>query len=453
MTYPDWVLKHKTRGTELRKIRDKYYMYNITSKWDPVRKKARKVTLGQVGVITQEHGLVPTGMMRKGKIPKGKSILRDEFAREKFAEGFIDDFTKIDDPRSSRNQLYSIAEIFLVTFCAALCGAEGWQDIEDYGKMKLDYLRQYLDYRNGTPSDDTIRRFFRAINPEGFEKLFRGWISDLVKKEDIKVIAIDGKSSRHSFDGDNKMLHTISAFATDVRMVLGQEKVSEKSNEITAIPRMLEWLDVQGHIVTIDAMGCQYEIANKIIEKTGDYIFALKGNQGALSADVELFFKDKNEAETDFPSYTDYDKGHGRVETRQCWVVSDVVWLRDMHPDWQSIQSIVQIDSTREIKDKITKESRYYISSLKTTPKQMLANIRSHWAIENSLHWVLDMSFNEDQSRIRKQNAPYAMAIIRHIASNLLQSVKKERQSIKRLRKMCGWSNETLDTVIAKKFS
>ena len=309
-------------------------------------------------------------------------------------------------------------------------------------------MRQYLDYGNGIPSDDTFRRFYRNIDPDEFEKLFRKWVDGIAKKADVKVIAIDGKSSRRSFDEDTKMLHVISAFATEARIVLGQEKVSKKSNEITAIPEMLKWLDVKGHIVTIDAMGCQFKIANQIIKKGGDYIFSLKGNQSKLSEDVTAYFETKGDANT-IANHVDHDKGHGREETRECWVVDDVEWLRKKHSNWPSIRSIIKIHSIRKSK-KTTNETKFYISSLEDTPKQILKSIRSHWAIENSLHWVLDMSFNEDYSRIRKGNAPYAMAIIRHVAINLLQLAKTEKQSIKRLRKMCGWDVNTLDLVLSK---
>jgi predicted transposase YbfD/YdcC len=256
---------------------------------------------------------------------------------------------------------------------------------------------------------------------------------------------------RRSGDKDTKMLHVISAFATEARLVLGQEKVSEKSNEITAIPTLLTWLDVKGHVITIDAMGCQVTIANQIIQKGGDYIFSLKGNQGRLSEDVVTYFDDQAIVAT-IASHVDYDKGHGRIETRECWIVHDVEWLKKRHPKWSSIRSIIKIRSVRESKER-TQEVRYYISSLTDTPEQVLKSIRSHWAIENTLHWVLDMSFNEDYSRIRKGNAPYAMAIIRHVALNLLQLAKTKSQSIKRLRKMCGWDNHTLDLVIRKNSS
>lgn len=365
---------------------------------------------------------------------------------------FLDNFETIEDPRSERNQLYPLSEILLVTFLAVICGAEGWQDIENYGKAKVEYLRKFLAYSSGVPSDDTIRRLFRSINPEYFKQIFCDWVKSIANVIDAKVIAIDGKSNRRTHDDGKNMLHVVSAFATEARIVLAQEKVSDKSNEITAIPKLLELLDVKGHIVTIDAMGCQYAIANKIVSKEGDYIFSLKGNQGSLLDDVILCFNTPSHKNTMISS-TEYDKGHGRIETRECTVCNDVQWLREMHSNWSTINSIIKIHATREFKDKdkTTEETRYYISSLKnTTPEAASLAVRQHWGIENSLHWILDMSFNEDYSRIRKENAPHVMAIIRHVALNLLQSNKPKRQSIKGLRKICSWDDSTLTQIISK---
>lgn len=475
MIHPEWATKYKTKNTELRLIRGHYYLYKITSVWDPEKKRTKKVTLESLGTITQAYGLIPKGMSKKGPPAKGTSPLK--YASEK--SGFLDSFGAIDDPRSNRNQLHNIEEILLLTLCAVICGAEGWQDIEDYGKAKLHLLRQYFDYNNGIPSDDTIRRFYRAIDPSAFEKMFKEWVQGLANITQTKVItigaeqsvtlpesspqdlgndqviAIDGKSSRRSFDGNGNMLHMVSAFATEARIILGQEKVVDRSNEITAIPKLLHWLDIKDHIITIDAMGCQYALADLIVSKGGDYIFSLKGNQGSLSSDAQLYFED-----ADIPkpqSYTSYDKGHGRIETRECWVVTDVEWLKKLHPKWGTIKSIIMVKSTREVKikgkTKITTENRYYVSSLTLPATRILKAIRSHWAIENTLHWVLDMSFNEDYSRIRKENAPHIMAIFRHIALNLLQAAKKERQSVKGLRKLCGWDDGSLQNVLASKSS
>lgn len=453
MAHPEWVLKHKIPNSEIRNFNGKYRLYAITSKWCPEKKRTKKVTLKQIGIIDKEFGLIPTGMSRKGRVPKGESKLKS------LETNFLDHFKKIEDPRLQRNQIYTVAEILLVTLLAVICGAEGWSDVENYGKSKIEYLRCYLPYENGIPSDDTVRRFFRAINPDYFKEIFSKWVQHIANVVNAKVIAIDGKSSRRTFDKDSDMLHMVSAFATEARVVLAQEKVSNKSNEITAIPLLLNLFDVKGHIVTIDAMGCQYAIANKIVDKGGDYIFSLKGNQGSLSEDVKLFLSAPNTKKTCLTA-TDYDKGHGRIESRTCFVSSNVEWLHKEHKNWNTIQSIIRIDSIREVTEKaakkITQETRYYISSLKDpTPQAALKAIRDHWAIENTLHWTLDMSFNEDYSRIRKENAPQVMAILRHIALNILQQgklkqKKHKRQSIKGLRKMCAWDNDTLSEIVSK---
>lgn len=456
MAHPDWVLKHKVPNSEIRNFKGKYRMYAITSKWDPEKKRTKKVTLKQIGIIDQEFGLIPTGMSRIGKVPKGESKLKSAAPLE---TNFLDHFEVIEDPRLQRNQLYSVSEILLVTLLAVICGAEGWQDVENYGKLKIDYLRCYLPYACGIPSDDTVRRFFRAINPDQFKEIFSQWVHCIANVVNAKVIAIDGKSNRRSFDGDGNMLHMVSAFATEARVVLAQEKVADKSNEITAIPLLLDMFDVKGHIITIDAMGCQYAIANKIVSKEGDYIFSLKGNQGSLLENVEPFFS-TSDAKKKCLKFTEHDKGHGRIETRTCFVCNDIEWLHQEHKNWQTIQSIIMIDSTREVTErgakKITQEVRYYISSLKNpTPQVALRAIRDHWGIENTLHWTLDMSFNEDYSRIRKKNAPHVMAMLRHMALNILQQgklkqQKHKRQSIKGLRKMCSWDDDTMSEFVSK---
>lgn len=451
MAHPEWALKHKVKNTELRKFGDKYYLYSITSKWDPEKKRTKKVTVKLLGNITEADGFIPTGMRKKGRIPKGTSPFKNPPEMLSKKANFMDQLSKINDERSEKNLLHSVSEILLAALCSVLCGADGWQDMEDFSNAKIEFLKQYFPYDHGTPSNDTFRRFFRVCDPGTFEKLFRNWVAEIVKIEKPQVIAIDGKCSRHSFDTDQKMLHMVNVLATESLVVLGQEKVDEKSNEITALPKILEWLDVKGHIVTIDAMGCQYGVANKILEKGGNYIFSLKGNQGNLLDDVALYFQKENMINA-IP-LIDYNKDHGRIETRKCWVENDVQWLKEMNKNWSSIQSIVRIQSTRDIKDVVTVEDRFYISSLQEKPENMLQNIRSHWAVENSLHWVLDMTFFDDQSRIREGNSPHIMAILRHVAFNLLQLVKTEKVSIRRLRNMCGWNLNLLEEVISKKIS
>lgn len=451
MPHPEWALKHKVKNTELRKRGDNYSLYQITSKWCPQKKRTKKVTVKHLGTISEEHGFIPTGMKRRGRIPKGESPFKNPPEAEKKETKFMDEFSEMNDDRSEKNQLHSAPEILFLALCAILCGGDGWQDMEDFGQIRIDFLRQYFPYKNGAASNDTCRRFFRACDPGTFEKCFRDWVANIVKIDRPQVIAIDGKSSRHSFDDDKKMLHMVNVLATENRIIMGQEKVDEKSNEITAIPKILEWLDVKGHIVTIDAMGCQYAIAEKILEKEGSYIFSLKGNQGNLCDDVIDYFNHKKFVNEEM--FIDYDKGHGRIETRKCLVSHDVQWLRDRNKNWSSIQSIICIESTREIKNTISIERHYHISSLQETPKKMLESIRGHWSIENSLHWVLDMSFFDDQSRIRDGNAPHIMAILRHVAFNLLQLVKTDKLSIRRLRKMCALCPDLLEKVIEKKSS
>jgi predicted transposase YbfD/YdcC len=371
---------------------------------------------------------------------------------EKELLGFIDFFRTLPDHRIERRKLHSVEEILLVTFCGVVACCDGWEDIELFGKTKIDFFKKHLPFVNGIPSDDTLRRFFRVLDPKIFEAYFIDWLKSFNIDLENKVVAIDGKTSRRSFDGDNKPLHLLSAFASEIGLTLGQQKVADKSNEITAIPKLLELLDIAGAIVTIDAMGCQHEIAKKILSKNADYLLALKGNQGQLHSDVNLFFE-KRPIVSKFVSYKQVDGGHGRIETRVCTVTEDIGWLKINHPQWTDLRSIVEIESVRELKDKIATEKRYYISSLAADPKHTLEVIRQHWGIENSLHWVLDVCFGDDQSRIRKGNAPGNIAVIRKCALNLLQKIKQDRprSSIKRLRKLAGWDAGFLDTVLSTK--
>lgn len=294
--------------------------------------------------------------------------------------------------------------------------------------------------------------FFRQLDSERFQEVFVGWMQSLNPIIADKVVAIDGKTARHSFDGDPKnALHMVSAFAAEARLVLGQQSVADKSNEITAIPKLLDMLALEGAIVTIDAMGCQHKIADKILLKNGDYVLALKGNQGTLHDDIKSFFEDRvlqNQCQT----CTQTDAGHGRIETRTCFVTDDIKWLQDRHPHWQSLHSIVAIHSTVEIAGVISTETRFYVTSLPPNPDKLLKAIRSHWAIENTLHWTLDMTFLNDQNRSRKDNAPANIMILQHIALNILQQNKPKRGSISGLRKTLGWNDRKLLNIIASSF-
>jgi len=372
---------------------------------------------------------------------------------EKELLGFLDFFKKIPDHRIERRKLHRVEEILLVTFCGIIAGCDGWEDIEFFGKTKIDFFKKHLPFDNGIPSDDTLRRFFRALDPKVFESCFTEWVKSFQIDLKSKVVALDGKTERHSFDGENNPLHLVSAFASEVGLVLGQEKVADKSNEIKAIPKLLDILDLENAIVTIDVMGCQHAIADKILDKGADYLLALKGNQSQLHDDVKLAFE-KRYKKGKYISCEEVDGGHGRVEIRNCAVTKDIGWLTERHPQWKGLCSIVEINSTRIIKKISTNEKRYYISSLEPDPNNMLTAIRQHWGIENRLHWILDVSFGADQSRIRKGNAPQNIAVIRKCALNLLQQIKKDmpRASIRRLRKLAGWDEDFLNTVLSIKF-
>lgn len=367
--------------------------------------------------------------------------------------GFIDFFKEIPDHRVDRRKLHSVEEILLVTFCGMIAGCDSWDDLELFGEMKLEYLRKYLPYENGIPSDDTLRRFFRVLEPERFESCFIKWVKSFQLDLAEKIVAIDGKTSRRSFDGDNKPMHLVSAFASEIGITLGQLRTAEKSNEITAIPELLDLLDIAGAVVTIDAMGCQTKIVDKITERGADYLIGLKGNQETLKEDVDTFFE-KPPKKAVFRDAVEYDKGHGRIETRSCKVTDDIEWLRKRHPCWEGLNSIIEIKSKRAIKDKVSEETRYYISSLPAEPNKILHTVREHWGIENKLHWVLDVAFNDDQSRIRKGNAPRNIAIIKKTVLNMLQIIKKDmpRVSLKAMRKMAGWEHSFMDTVLKAKF-
>ena len=367
--------------------------------------------------------------------------------------GFIDFFSKVPDHRIERRKLHRVEEILLLTFCALVAGCDGWDDIELFGETKLDFLRRYLPYKEGVPSDDTLRRFFRVLDAELFEACFVEWVKSFQLNLESKVVAIDGKTSRRSFDGEIRPMHMVSAFVSELGIVLGQLKVDDKSNEITAIPKLLELMDLAGSIVTIDAMGCQTKIAEKIIDRKADYVLGLKGNQGQLQEEVVLLFKNKP-SQVKFAHEEECDKGHGRLETRRCTVIEEIEWLKERHPDWKGLRSVIEIESIRDIKGVISTEKRYYISSLAAEPSSCLRAVRQHWGIENKLHWVLDISFGDDQSRIRKGNAPRNVAIIKKTVLNLLQIVKKDmkRISLKRMRKLAGWSDHFLNTVLAAHF-
>jgi len=362
---------------------------------------------------------------------------------------FLDHFENLEDPRIERKKLYPMSEILFTTLCAVISGAEGWQDVENFGKSKINFLKQYLPFKNGIPSDDTFRRFFRAVNPKKFQENFLNWTNSL-NLEKGEIISIDGKTSRRSHDKDQKALHLISAFASEARIILCQKKVDGKTNEITEIPNLLNWLDLKGSIVTIDAMGCQTKIASQIINQEGDYVLALKGNQSNLHDEIINYFeqaKEYGDNGTDYEIFKEENKGHGRKEIRKVFVTDKIDFL-PQKKEWKNLKSIICISSERIVNNKKSTENRYYITSLSPLAQKLGKIIRNHWSIENSLHWVLDVSFGEDQSRIRKGNGPENMAILRHCAINMIRRYKSKRQSIKGLRKQAAWDEKILKGIL-----
>ena len=321
---------------------------------------------------------------------------------------FLCYFDDLEDPRIDRKKLYPLTEILFIVLCGSICGAQSWRDFVTFGEEKHDYLKRFLPFDNGIPSKNTFARVFSSLDPESFKRCFITWVQSfqLAIKE---VIAIDGKTLRKSFDKAScqSAIHMVSAFASATKLVLGQQKVNDKSNEITAIPKLLDLLALNGKIVSIDAMGTQKKIAKKIRQKKADYVLSLKGNHSTLHDDIRLFLsseiaKSKDSKVVDY--HEEYDKGHGRIEHRKCYVSDQIGWL-EQRTDWCDLRTIAMVESHVTTGDKITVEQRYFISSLLPDAKQVSESIRSHWAIENSLHWVLDVTLREDDSRVRKDSS------------------------------------------------
>ncbi len=358
-------------------------------------------------------------------------------------------FASIPDPRIDRRKLHKLSDIFFITLCAVICGADDWVSIALFGRSKEQWFTQVLGLKHGIPSHDTFGNVFAAIDTEQFSQCFSRWAADLADLSAGEVVAIDGKCLRRSLDSasDKAAIYMVSAWATENQLVLGQQKVDSKSNEITAIPKLLMQLDIAGAVVTIDAMGCQTQIAEQIIEQKADYLLSLKGNQGTLHEDVKLFFESANTCPP--VGHESYDGGHGRIETRTVQATSNISWLRKLHPHWPQLTSIIAVTALRECKGKTTKETRYFISSMDATdPKRLGQIVRAHWGIENNLHWVLDHAFREDDQRMRKGCSDANMAVVRHIALNLLKTEKTAKVGVKNKRLKAGWVEDYLLRVV-----
>lgn len=364
---------------------------------------------------------------------------------------FIDYFRDMPDPRQQGKVQYPLDEILLLCLLAVLAGAETFTDIARFGSKKLGLLRRFRPFSDGTPAHDHLGDIFATLDAEKFQRCFVAWVA-AESGVPSDVIAIDGKTARRSGSkkGGKAAIHMVSAFAARQRLVLGQVKVGEKSNEIIAIPKLLDMMAIEGAVVTIDAMGCQREIAGKIIDKKADYVLALKGNQGSLREDVELFASEQKAngfKDTTISQHRTVDGDHGRIETRTTIVIQNVAWLQERH-DWPGLKGIVMIESLREIDGKIQQETRFYITSLLLLAAQLGPIIRDHWAIENSLHWVMDMVFRDDECRVRTEHAPANFTTIKHMAINLLRRAHG-KDSLRLRRKVAAWDDDFLASLIA----
>ena len=364
-------------------------------------------------------------------------------------------FADLPDPRIERTKLHSLLDILVLAISAVICGAEGWTDIEAFGKSKEAWLKQFLELKNGIPSHDTFSRVFERLEAEAFEARFIAWVASLGQLNGH--IAIDGKTLRHSYDKTHRKgaLHLVSAWASESRLVLGQVQTREKSNEITAIPQLLEMLALKGCLVSIDAMGCQTEIAHQIIEQEGDYLLAVKDNQKYLAEDIKDVFDLEFAEKVPFSGIKhDYartiEKGHGRIEIRECWTISDPAFINYLrnHQAWANLQTIAMVKATRRSQGHESIQNRYYISSLPVDAKVILKASRQHWGIENALHWVLDVVFREDEARMRRGNTAHNFALLRHLALNLLRREKSSRRSIRGKRLKAAWDENYLLKVL-----
>jgi len=363
---------------------------------------------------------------------------------------FLRHFEDLPDPRQPGKVTYPLDEILLLCLLAVLAGADTFTDIALFGAKKLDFLRRFRPYRDGTPTHDHLGDILATIDAEAFQRCFVAWVAALSGiPED--VVAIDGKTVRrsHHKSKGQAAIHMVSAFAARQRLVLGQVKVAEKSNEIIAIPKLLDMLSIEGAIVTIDAMGCQRTIARKIMDKKADYILALKGNQGSLREDVEVFAAEQRAngfKDTTISQHQTIDADHGRIETRDITVIHDVGWLQQRH-DWPGLNGVVIVESQRETDDKIERETRLYITSLALLAAFIGPMVREHWAVENGLHWVMDMIFRDDECRVRTDHAPANFTTIKHMALNLIRR-PTAKLSLRARRKAAAWDDDFLASII-----
>lgn len=370
------------------------------------------------------------------------------------ATDFFTQFSVLPDPRLERTKKHKLLEILFIALCTLLCGGETFTDMEAFGEAKEAWLRTRLELPHGIPSHDTFGRVFSLLDPQAFGECFFRWSAALHEATGGEVIALDGKTLRHSFDTatGQAALHLVSAWASQNGVSLGHLKVESKSNEITALPALLKLLDVRGCVVTIDAMGCQKELAKQIVEQGGDYVLGLKANQPHLQEEVQYFFREAKQLDfhdVPYRYHQTVEKEHGRIETRRCWMVEEVAiqWLA-REQQWPGLASIAMIEAERRSGKKVSTETRYFLSSLTGRARQLAEAVRAHWGIETSLHWVLDVTLHEDESRVRKDHAPENLAVLRRLALNLIRKAKAPKASVRASLKRAGWDHAFLETLL-----
>lgn len=362
----------------------------------------------------------------------------------------VEQLSKIEAPRiETKNKRHRLVDILMIAFCSMLCGAEGWEDMELFGQSKESWFRQFLDFPHGIPSHDTFARVFRALNPSVFQE---GLVQWLVAIQAVlgEPINIDGKTLGHSFDRAAKQsaLHLVNAWASETKLILGQVAVESKENEMVAIPKLLQLLELRGSFVSLDAMGTQTEIARQIIEQGGDYLLALKPNHPLLFEEVTAFFSQCPHEEMQLLAQweQEVEGGHGRVELRKCWVSRSLNWL-EQRGQWKGLQTVICLESMRDLGETISMERRLYLTSLPPEPKVLLKAIRKHWGVENHLHWALDTNFYEDASRIRKDHAPENLSMLRKVALSWLYQQTSKR-SVRSKKKKVAWNNRFLEKLL-----
>jgi predicted transposase YbfD/YdcC len=365
------------------------------------------------------------------------------------ASDFLTYFGTIQDPRLDRRKLHRLDTILFIALCAVISGVKSWVEMEEFGKARQVWFSKYVDLSNSIPSHDTFARVFSQLNPKEFEKVFLGWIQSVYQKTKGEIVSIDGKSVRRAHDKKHGLgpLHLVNAWAHTNHLVLGQVKTEGLGTEIEAIPKLLQILDVKGCIVTIDAIGCQKEIAREIQEKKADYVLALKGNQELLHEEVREYWNDPGLPAHEYDTYETVEKGHGRIEIRHYRVSDKIDWL-SVRKDWRGLTSIGMVESKRIIGEQTTIQRRYYLTSLKANAKQLAKAIRSHWEVENKVHWWLDVLFQEDQSRARVKHAAQNLALLRRLSLNILRRDLNSKKSLNIRSRLAGWKTEYLETLL-----